>query len=349
MLFSKKSEIPSAADALPGRDTPIAVPERHDVLGTPLDAAVPRGHRDRPGRPRLLLGRRAHLLAPARRLHDRRRLRGRLHAEPDATTRSAPAAPATPRSCWSRSTRSRSPSTAPARPSGRATTRPRACARATTSAPSTARRSTRPPTSSWPPRPRSRDTYNEALAGPATAARSPPRSTPAGDVLLRRGLPPAVPRQEPRRLLRHRRHRRRVPDRHRRQRRLVSLTLGRGDLGRVELVRQSLQHAQARIGHRHEPRLRERCDRERDRRAPRASASPPPGRRRARPPRAGRPTAAGCAPPWPQPTRAARPPAPRAARRNRFDDEPPALCRPLTKRVPTFDDFSSSPTNTPIA
>jgi methionine-S-sulfoxide reductase len=34
-------------------------------------------------------------------------------------------------------------------------------------------------------------------------------------LLLRRGLPPAVPRQEPRRLLRRRRHRRHLPDRHR--------------------------------------------------------------------------------------------------------------------------------------
>ncbi len=43
MLFSKKSEIPSAADALPGRDTPIAVPERHTVLGTPLVPPFPEG------------------------------------------------------------------------------------------------------------------------------------------------------------------------------------------------------------------------------------------------------------------------------------------------------------------
>ena len=43
MLFSKKSEIPSAADALPGRDTPIAVPERHTVLGTPLVPPFPDG------------------------------------------------------------------------------------------------------------------------------------------------------------------------------------------------------------------------------------------------------------------------------------------------------------------
>ena len=43
MLFSKKSEIPSAADALSGRDTPIAVPERHTVLGTPLEPPFPEG------------------------------------------------------------------------------------------------------------------------------------------------------------------------------------------------------------------------------------------------------------------------------------------------------------------
>jgi peptide-methionine (S)-S-oxide reductase len=43
MLFSKNHEIPSAADALPGRDTPIAVPERHTVLGTPLVPPFPEG------------------------------------------------------------------------------------------------------------------------------------------------------------------------------------------------------------------------------------------------------------------------------------------------------------------
>ena len=34
-------------------------------------------------------------------------------------------------------------------------------------------------------------------------------------------------------------------------------------------------------------------------------------------------------------------------RRNRFADDPPARCRPWTLRVPTFDDSSFSPTNTP--
>jgi peptide-methionine (S)-S-oxide reductase len=36
MFFKKAKEIPAAQDALPGRDEQIAVPERHEVLGTPL-------------------------------------------------------------------------------------------------------------------------------------------------------------------------------------------------------------------------------------------------------------------------------------------------------------------------
>ena len=61
--------MPSAEDALPGRDTP----DRR--AGAPLRArhsaraAVPGGHRARGVRHGLLLGRRAHLLAGARRVH----------------------------------------------------------------------------------------------------------------------------------------------------------------------------------------------------------------------------------------------------------------------------------------
>jgi peptide-methionine (S)-S-oxide reductase len=43
MLFSKKKSIPAAEQALPGRDEPIPVPERHDVLGTPLTPPFPEG------------------------------------------------------------------------------------------------------------------------------------------------------------------------------------------------------------------------------------------------------------------------------------------------------------------
>jgi peptide-methionine (S)-S-oxide reductase len=45
MLFSNRNKLtlPSAADALPGRDTAIAVPNPHTVLGTPLTPPFPEG------------------------------------------------------------------------------------------------------------------------------------------------------------------------------------------------------------------------------------------------------------------------------------------------------------------
>src|ERR671929_662437 len=42
-LFTKKAEQVSPEDALPGRDTPMRVPERHEVLGTPLQPPFPEG------------------------------------------------------------------------------------------------------------------------------------------------------------------------------------------------------------------------------------------------------------------------------------------------------------------
>ena len=43
-FFSRhKTEMIDAADALPGRDRPMPVPERHDVLGTPLTPPFPEG------------------------------------------------------------------------------------------------------------------------------------------------------------------------------------------------------------------------------------------------------------------------------------------------------------------
>ena len=43
MFFSRTPAMPDAAEALPGRDTPIEVPERHTVLGTPLVPPFPDG------------------------------------------------------------------------------------------------------------------------------------------------------------------------------------------------------------------------------------------------------------------------------------------------------------------
>ena len=94
--------------------------------------------------------------------------------------------------------------------SGRATTPPRACGRATTWAPSTARRSTPTARSSstrrWPPaRPTRRPSPQAGHGAITTEIRG------RTGVLLRRGVPPAVPGQEPGRLLRPRRHRRLLP------------------------------------------------------------------------------------------------------------------------------------------
>jgi peptide-methionine (S)-S-oxide reductase len=42
-LRHKKLDLPTPAEALPGRDTPIVVPDRHTVLGTPLTGPWPTG------------------------------------------------------------------------------------------------------------------------------------------------------------------------------------------------------------------------------------------------------------------------------------------------------------------
>ncbi len=71
------------------------------------------------------------------------------------------------------------------------------------------------PTQQRPPRApratRTSEALQRAHRGAITTEIAPGRP-----VLLRRGLPPAVPAKEPRRLLRPRRHRRELPDRHRR-------------------------------------------------------------------------------------------------------------------------------------
>ena len=58
-------------------------PGIHRVLGTPLAGPWPDGHEDRDLRPRLLLGRREGLLAAPRRRDDGRRLCRWPHPEPD--------------------------------------------------------------------------------------------------------------------------------------------------------------------------------------------------------------------------------------------------------------------------
>ena len=44
MLFTRKPlDLPTPETALPGRETPMPVPEKHFVLGTPLTPPFPEG------------------------------------------------------------------------------------------------------------------------------------------------------------------------------------------------------------------------------------------------------------------------------------------------------------------
>ena len=87
-------------------------PDRREALcaGPSAQGSVSGGPRDGDFRPRLLLGRRAHVLAARRwHLHDGRRLCRRAHAEPDLRGSLFGPAPGTTRSCWWSTIRPRSP------------------------------------------------------------------------------------------------------------------------------------------------------------------------------------------------------------------------------------------------
>ena len=237
--------------ALPGRDAEMPVPARHDVLGTPLKPPFPDGLRDGGLRPRLLLGRRAHLLAGGRRLHDGRRLRRRLHAEPDL--RGGLLGQHRPHRGRARRLRPRGHAyedmlrlfweghdpTQGMRQGNDVGTQYRSAILYTSDA------------QREPPRCRATPTSASCLP-PATAHHHGDRARRA--VLLRRGLPPAVPGEEPERLLRPGRHRRDLP--------------GRPNGQRLNLSPPALGVAGRRAS-RSRGRCRSRCPR-----------SPPPGPRR---------------------------------------------------------------------
>ena len=203
MLWREKKTRPSATEALPGRAEKLPVPERHFVHGRAIAPPFP------PQMRRAASGSAA-------------------SGGPSASSGSCPgsippplATPAaTPRT---RLTRRCARDDRPHRGrcswsstgvigydgcsacSGRRMTRPRGCARATTSARQYRSASIATTSAQRAAAPASQAHYDEALPGPAR--RDHHRVSPRPGVLLRRGLPPAIPRQEPRRILRAGRHR----------------------------------------------------------------------------------------------------------------------------------------------
>ena len=79
----------------------------------------------------------------------------------------------------------------------------------------------------------SRDAFQQQLAAAGYGAITT-EIRPGAGVLLRRGLPPAVPGEEPRRLLRPRRHRRELPDRGRDDRVITAWNAERAKLAKPD-------------------------------------------------------------------------------------------------------------------
>ena len=197
--------MPAPDEVLPGRPEAMPVPARHAVLGTPLRPPYPDGTEIAEFGMGCFWGAEKPLLANARRHLDRCRLRRRFDPEPDLRRGVHRPRPGTSRSSASSSIPGASHTASCSSSSGRSTTRPRGSARAATRGRSTARRSspTARPSSARPRPPR--DASRPASQG-CRPGHDHHRDPPRPRLLLRRGIPPAIPREEPGRLLRAARH-----------------------------------------------------------------------------------------------------------------------------------------------
>ena len=218
MWSSAKPKLPGPGEALPGRAEKMPVPDKHFVSGARLKPPFPAGQRAGDVRPRLLLGRGEEVLAAAGRVQHRGGLRGRADAQSDL-----------PRGLLGPD-RAHRGGAGGVRPEGvsygellrvfweghdptQGMRQGNDVGTQYRSAIYTHGDAQRAEATA------SRDAYAQRAGATAGFGPITTEIVAGAGVLLRRGLPPAVPGEEPRRLLRPRRHRRVVPGRRRRARR----------------------------------------------------------------------------------------------------------------------------------
>ena len=105
LFTSHKTQIPTADEALPGRETAMRLSGRHFVNGASINAPFPAGIEQAVFGLGCFWGAERKFWQQPGRVHDGGRVRGRPHARTPPTKKCAPAGRVTPKSCWSSSIR----------------------------------------------------------------------------------------------------------------------------------------------------------------------------------------------------------------------------------------------------